>query len=623
MIPAKTLPNQPIEISTFNMPKVSTPVTGTTGLPSRRKERKPRVLSYSKCRFCRDPKVKSKCIWDQGSWPNKCRRCFEKNLVCSPPLHKAEERWESSRARPPNLPALSISEEPIFDGSLEHRAVSTDIIEESTELNDIRILQLLALRSMILMALEDYVAICESLLEPMKHDPVWEQHAHVLYRGCSAYEQFARALQNRIDCLAPHSKLAISAALDLEHFSCAPRLFLRSGEEARAKYHQYTDSIIDGYHGEGHHGIVTVLLMRQFLRFGVITDRLPVFFECRRNFMTDVATFMSSDVIEEVASQEHIRLLEDSQLFIPGTLLRHPQIRRDYEDVGLKDCLGRSVALRKYDAGIIEEQQNINQDPYDCMGRTLLHAACARDDDHVIDPLITKGLICATKSDSGLSPLHIAAMRAPKTFEKLYLYYKQLDDFSILVSKVDVCDRTILEWAASCGHNQIFRFLLSTHNFQWYEGDFIDHVNEVGLSKGMVMTLLELALHYNHSNIVETIMRQAGDELLKDDQDRTPLWYAAHYKCFDAWRFLVFHFEGHDIQLEIRDKQQRTPLMEAARMGFDQGLEFLLGRPASMISVGNPWLRDLAGKTALELAQDNGHAYCTQLLMDWESDYIT
>lgn len=456
---------------------------------------------------------------------------------------------------------------------------------------------------MVFMALEDYIELCETITHPMKHDELFETHAAIMHAGCLAYEGIAWATQRRIDHLAPHSDIFIRATLYVEHLSRTPRHFPNINPESRVTYQTHIDTIVDGYYREGHAGIVTVLLMQQFLRFGVTDDRLPLFFECRRCFMLDVATFISSDVVDGLVSQEHIELFDESQLFMPKTLLRHPDILQDYEAVGLKDCLGRSVPLRKYDAGIVKGIETTCHDPYDCIGRTILLAACTRDDSRVVDVLISRRLVCATeatKTESGLSPLHIAAMRAPLAFSRLYLYYIELGCLFTVIAENDASNRTLLEWAASCGQHEIFLFL---------------SVHGLSLSNTTVMKLLELSLRYDHGRIVQTLVRWTGVVPFRDsdDQGRTPRWYAAHYQRFPIWCSFILESTQHNLTgFMVCDNEGRTPLMEAARVGFYQGLEYMLARALC----DNPWLRDNTGNTAFELAQNNGHDHCARLLLD-------
>ncbi|KAF2450350.1 ankyrin [Karstenula rhodostoma CBS 690.94] len=598
------------------MSESNAPSAKTTGISLRKKERKPRVLSYKKCRFCRDPKVKSKCTWNKGSWPNKCQRCSEKDLACSRPLPKAEERRATSRAQPSPLYALENFEEPNSERPPELADVGDSPYEPSTDFRDVlvltwQILQLLALRSLVLLAHEDCVNICEKLPQPMKHDPVWVRHANILYGACSEYDDFACGLQKRIDQLAPHSKLAMSAALDLDLIFRAPSYLNHCNAEIRTRHNSYTMRIIDEYHLKGHTGIVTVLLMHQFLRFGVVDSRLPVFLKCRRDFITNVATFMGSDVIEEVASQELIVLFEDSQLFIPGILLQHPRIRQDYEELGLKDCLGRSVALREYDAGITDPEVNIQRNMYDYIGRTLLHAACVRDDKRLIDALITKGSVCATKTDSGLSPLHIAAIAVKSSFRNLHIYYAGREDFNLLVSKTDQCGRTFFEWATSCGNYTAIRFFLEWSSVRRHDsmrGFLATKGDNKWLPMDSVTRATELAIRYGHLEILRSILRHLGNRPYEDAQHRTTLWYGAHYKRLDALRLLV---TAGGIDPEVQDIQGRSPLMEASRIGFDRGVEYLLKALPSSISLS---MVDKDGKTARKLAEDNGHLYSAQLL---------
>jgi ankyrin repeat protein len=306
--------------------------------------------------------------------------------------------------------------------------------------------------------------------------------------------------------------------------------------------------------------------------------------------------------------------------------MRHPLIKQDYEELGLNDCLGRSVALRKYDTGIIEIGPHLNTDPYDFIGRTLFHAACAQDDEETVDALIEKGLVCATKTDSGLSPLHLAAISGHHCFRKLYVYYAQLEDFSFLLSKTDGCGRTFFEWAASCGNSRAIEFHLSNRTLEWHRSRFVDSAGAMWLSRGSAMTAFQLAVRYDHIGVLHILKRHldyrpvspASQDhsrvfkvVLTDYQGRTPLWFAAHYKSLHALRILAVH-NGEDIVAQ--DIHGISPLMEASRVGFYKGLDYLLRALSSRTRL---WMRDNNYKTAMELAEENGQLHCVQLLLDW------
>ncbi|KAH6644233.1 ankyrin repeat-containing domain protein [Boeremia exigua] len=68
----------------------SAPTLGLkTPLPPRRR-RAPRKLNYNSCASCRS--ASAKCLQGTLPWPGeKCRRCTEKNLICSAPVRKSEE----------------------------------------------------------------------------------------------------------------------------------------------------------------------------------------------------------------------------------------------------------------------------------------------------------------------------------------------------------------------------------------------------------------------------------------------------------------------------------------------------------------------------------------------------
>ncbi|KAL1599892.1 hypothetical protein SLS60_007697 [Paraconiothyrium brasiliense] len=341
----------------------------------------------------------------------------------------------------------------------------------------------------------------------------------------------------------------------------------------------------------------------------MIAARVAVFARCRRLFIKNVASlFLTDKILHDFALEEIGEFFGNSQLFIPRKLLHDPLIIQDVRLLGLRDCLGRSIALQEYDAELEGVGATISKDPYDHVGRTLLHAACLRCDEDLVDTLVAKGLICATKTDSGLSPLHIAAIQGHlQIFGKLHAYYAKLDDFNEIMSKVDQSGRTFFEWAASCGHHHIIQFSLMA------DIERMGTVVTAWLSENNIMTAIKLALQYDHSIVLRTLISYLGDNYM-DEQGRTPMWYAAHYKRLDATRLLTYHANS-----DHADKRGRTPLMEAAQIGFLEGVERLLRSNLYSAKQVSIWSRDSGGKTAKDLAEENGHQECVQVLLDWEA----
>lgn len=426
------------------------------------------------------------------------------------------------------------------------------------------------------------------------------------------YEDFAWQLRKHAIDLAPHSKLIMNAALDLNYFYRLSTYTL-SNEEARSECRTRVDRLIDAYHDGGHHGMVTTLLMQQFVRFGVDNERVPMFIECRRAFIDSISRLLNENFPRNIATEDMVDIFSGSQLYLPKELLEDTMIRQEYERLELQDCLQRSVELREYDAGFYGVGRLMEKDTSDFTGRTLLHAACSRDDGETVHTLISKGLVHSTKTDSGLTPLHIAAIKSPLCFGKLYEFYSSHVDFNFIVCKMDCCGRTILEWAASCGNARILHILRRYHDFERNQHGLLDCKAELWIPETTFTSAIELSMCHNHSDVFKLLYSHCGN--FRATSGRTYIWYAAHYRVLHEMPDLIF-----DPSMHFADQWGRTPLMEAARLGYMQGIEFFY-RYRNF-----PWMlkilcpKDEDGKTAEILARENGHHSCAELLSRWRVD---
>jgi hypothetical protein len=93
--------------------------------------------------------------------------------------------------------------------------------------------------------------------------------------------------------------------------------------------------------------------------------------------------------------------------------------------------------------------------------------------------------------------------------------------------------------------------------------------------------------------------------------ENTPFWSAVAGRHLDIMKLLASH-----IDVDKASEKSTTPLAEAARQGFDEGVEFILGLKGvsvNMNSLNQTWMaRDIA--TPLDLALQGGHGTCVTIL---------
>jgi hypothetical protein len=101
-----------------------------------------------------------------------------------------------------------------------------------------------------------------------------------------------------------------------------------------------------------------------------------------------------------------------------------------------------------------------------------------------------------------------------------------------------------------------------------------------------------------------------------DYLEHSPLWAAVSDRDLDTMKTL-WPFSGVNA-CEYEASRVLTPLAEAARQGFYEGIEYLIGFEEVDIDSVNSCLDDrtkkIVLKTSLDLALDNGHTECVELL---------
>ena len=311
--------------------------------------------------------------------------------------------------------------------------------------------------------------------------------------------------------------------------------------------------------------------------------------------------------------------LQSGPFFIPKRLIKLPAIRTFAQTTTVKDFLGRPVALIEYDAGLSLDTSDFTEDTPDLLGRTILHTACFRNDMTTVSLLKEKELIHDAKMDGGLSPLHIVAMTgAVRIFPLLCDEYSRKECLTKALNEKEDDDNDFLELAVFSGSHEIIDLYLFTHQFQWRQDGFIGQGGTLIYTTDRVVKLLCEALASEEDETVRAISTHLYSPKFWDDKRRTPLWYACTYGQTRPIPSLLKLGSTH-----VPDFEGRTPLMEASRKGFVEVLHALLypnldeGVQATSLDPPDVWATDKLGKTAKDLAEENGHQGCVKILSDW------
>ncbi|KAJ4855513.1 ankyrin repeats (3 copies) domain-containing protein [Trichoderma breve] len=119
-------------------------------------------------------------------------------------------------------------------------------------------------------------------------------------------------------------------------------------------------------------------------------------------------------------------------------------------------------------------------------------------------------------------------------------------------------------------------------------------------------TLAELSSYYGHHTIVKLLVEKGADLEAEDNNDRTPLSWAAE-KGYEAIVKLLVE-NGADIK--ARDRYRQTPLSWAAEEGHEAIVKLLIEKGASFKA------KDKNGLTPLLRATINGHEAIVKLLVE-------
>ena len=131
------------------------------------------------------------------------------------------------------------------------------------------------------------------------------------------------------------------------------------------------------------------------------------------------------------------------------------------------------------------------------------------------------------------------------------------------------------------------------------QGISVDDTDELG------RTALMFASFNGHSEVIQFLIANGAEVNLENDEGRTSLMFAASGPFSQTVSLLLEN--GADVN-RSDSVEEWTPLMYAAAEGNNEVVELLLEHGA------NPNAKDTDGETALDFAENNGHAQTVTLL---------
>lgn len=481
------------------------------------------------------------------------------------------------------------------------------------------------------MACEESITIAQELSARIPHNDKYFRLEDVLSEISLYPKDIADFAKHAIADLAPYGKLGMKAALDLSHYSCIYKSLSKADGWFKKGFFDEIEERKNAYTAPGHSGMAVVLSIYQFLGLAGNSDPDPDPFTKFKgstdsdewyDFFCNSCDRFSLEIqelMDEVEVPGYLSAFRSRQLFIPIRLIKSPAIRVFLRNKTVKDILGRSVALLEYDAGLSLTAFDLTEDVPDFLGRTILHVACIRNDPATINLLKEKGLIHHASMKGDVSPLHIVASTGNTyIFFLLCREYEKKDCLGDALMALDYEGNTVLEYAAVHGHHELIDSYLSTHKFKSDKSGFLDQTSRISHSIQSVIIAFANAIFWRRDKTVQVMAKHLSSPTFWDYGHRTPLWYGCHYGQTSVIPSLLRLGSTH-----VPDIFGRTPLMEASKGGFVEILNLLLhpnaGEAAQVAPPDLPdaWATDRGGKTAKDLAEENGHHECARILSYW------
>ncbi|KAG5760665.1 hypothetical protein H9Q72_011228 [Fusarium xylarioides] len=183
-------------------------------------------------------------------------------------------------------------------------------------------------------------------------------------------------------------------------------------------------------------------------------------------------------------------------------------------------------------------------------------------------------------------------------------YHGHTDVVNLLLdtgANVDVADYdgyTPLHNASSQGHIEVVRAILKHPKTSKTTIDAQDNFG---------WAALHMAIWEDHPNIVSFLLEEGADLTLKTSDGWTPL-FTATPRYPHIIKIILTYSDKTDVQLEVKDDEGYTPLLEASRKS-------VLATTRILIEAGaNRKAQDKYGRTALHLASKTGNVDMVKLL---------
>jgi ankyrin repeat protein len=448
-------------------------------------------------------------------------------------------------------------------------------------------------------------AIGMEILKPLEHDRAYLRHRKELDDTLGIYHSLFEVLRGKLkDTPSKVAQVVLEATVDIAY----PSRFLDNTKTSEDQEHK-----ISHWEGNAHHGIAYILQIRRLQNKSSPTDYdVQAMINTRNNIIDSIA-----GVIERQRMGKQILLIDlmDTQLFVPKDLFQIPAVAKAIEQDGRRDCLRRPVGHMLHDNKVSAKfRLYSHEDGYDYLGRSRCHIACAlgADEQHLPCLLETLGSDWSDSEVLGLNAFHIAAING-NTYIFQAAAASGIEHFRVHdIRGSSYTSRNNLHWAACLGHLELVKYFLRLR-----EGE--SNLTELSLACGDHWhdTAMHLAARNGHTDIAKAILPHTDCAAITLRFQHTPFWAATAGRHLEIMKLLEPFSDVNKFEMG-----GLTPLEEASRQGFVEGVKYLLSLKEKMVNSSNVnGFRDEATntvvlKTSLDFALEGGHTECVRILKE-------
>jgi ankyrin repeat protein len=465
-------------------------------------------------------------------------------------------------------------------------------------------LVILSLLHILGWAYTELEAIGKELLKPLEGGRAYVRHrhklGHILYRHNSVLQVLRGKLEDTPKAVV---HIVLAATVNIAY----PPRFLDDTKALEIQEHK-----ISYWEKNAHDGIAYILHIRRLrCKRDPTNHDVQAMIDARDKLIGSIG-----GVIKRQHMEEDLLLdLIDTQLFVPKDLFQISAVAKAIEQDGRRDCLRRPVGHMLHDNKVSAKFRfNSHEDGYDYLGRSRIHIACAlgADEQHLPCLLETLGSDWSDFEVLGLNAFHIAAING-----NTYMFHAAAASGIGFAQSVNMClswptRRNYFHWAACLGHLELVEYFLRLR-----EGKPNLTMDLLACRDQWNDTAMHLAARNGHTDIVKVILPHTDWAAMTLHFQHTPFWAATAGRHLEIMKLLEPFSDVNKAEM-----RGLTPLEEASRQGFVEGVKYLLSLKEKMVnSINVNGFRDeetntVVLKTPLDFALEGGHTECARILKE-------